>query len=76
MPYKRRSDLPKPVKDHLPKGAQEIFKEAYNNAEKQYKSPSKRRGNASLAETANKVAWSAVKKQYSKGSDDKWHKKV
>lgn len=76
MPYKRLSDLPKPVREYLPKGAQEIFKEAYNNAEKQYKSPLKRRGDATLTETANKVAWSAVKKQYSKGRDEKWHRKI
>ena len=26
-------------------------------------------------ETAHKVAWAAVKHEYAKGDDDKWHKK-
>ena len=31
MPYKSINELPKQVKDNLPKHAQEIYKEAYNN---------------------------------------------
>ncbi|EOI3537216.1 ChaB family protein, partial [Cronobacter sakazakii] len=26
-------------------------------------------------ETAHRVAWAAVKHEYEKGDDDKWHKK-
>jgi glucose/arabinose dehydrogenase len=63
MPYKSISDLPDSVRDHTPKHAQEIYKEAYNNAWEQYKSPSDRQGDASREETAHKVAWSAVKEK-------------
>lgn len=31
MPYDNTDDLPERVKDNLPKHAQEIFKEAFNN---------------------------------------------
>ncbi len=74
MPYKSLNELPDSVRDNLPKGAQEIYKEAYNNACDEYKDSSKRRGDASLEETAAKVAWNAVKKKYEK-SDGKWHLK-
>ena len=75
MPYKKLADLPTKIKNHLPKHAQEIFKEAYNNAEKQYDDPKKRRAGSSKDETTNRVAWSAVKKEYEKGSDGNWYKK-
>ncbi|MDO9531451.1 MAG: ChaB family protein [Deltaproteobacteria bacterium] len=62
-------DLPESVQNVLPKHAQEIYKAAHNNAMDQYKDPKKRRGDASLEETAHKVAWAAVKQEYEK--DDK-----
>jgi cation transport regulator len=65
MPYQTIDDLPDSVQSHLPKHAQEIFLAAFNNAEKEYGSE----------ETAFRVAWSAVKRDYEKGSDGKWHKK-
>jgi cation transport regulator len=74
MPYKSINELPESVKDSLPKKAQEIYKEAYNNAWDQYDKPSERRGDASREETAHKVAWSAVKKKYEKRGS-KWVKK-
>jgi cation transport regulator len=74
MPYESIQQLPKQVKEYLPEDAQKIFKEAYNNAWEQYKNPEKRQNNASREETANKVAWSAVKKVYEK-KGDKWVKK-
>lgn len=75
MPYDSISDLPENIQDLLSKHAQEIYKEAYNNAFDQYKDPEKRRGDASREETAHKVAWSAVENKYEKGDDDKWHRK-
>jgi cation transport regulator len=72
MPYDQISDLPDSVRDNLPKHAQEIFKEAYNNAWDQYSDPEDRRGDASREETANRVAWSAVKDEYEKNDDGKW----
>ena len=75
MPYSRISDLPEPVQDHLPKHAQEIYKEAFNSAWDEYSDPDDRRGDASREETAHKVAWSAVKDKYAKGDDGDWHPK-
>lgn len=69
-------ELPASVRNVLPKHAQEIYKEAHNNALEQYKDPKKRRGDASLEETAHKVAWAAVKEKYEKNEKTgKWHKK-
>ncbi len=36
MPYKSVNDLPGSVREHLPEHAQEIFKEAFNNAYEEY----------------------------------------
>ena len=75
MPYDRINELPDPVRDHLPKHAQEIYKEAFNSAWDEYKDPDERRGDASREETAHKVAWAAVKHDYEKGEDGDWHRK-
>lgn len=75
MPYRAISDLPDNVTGVLPKHAQEIFKEAFNSAYDQYDTPEERRGDDSREDVARKVAWSAVKKMYEKGDDDKWHPK-
>lgn len=75
MPYKSTSDLPDAVRDNLPAHAQDIFKEAFNSAWGEYADPDKRRGHESQEEVAFKVAWSAVKHEYEKGADDKWHRK-
>jgi len=64
-PGKIRENLPESVKDNLPSHAQHIYREAHDNALKQYKVPEKRRGKTSLEETANKVAWAAVKTEIS-----------
>ncbi len=66
MPYKTNEDLPDSVKNHLPQHAMDIYREAFNHAFEEYKSPEKRKGDASQEETAHKVAWSAVKKKYHK----------
>lgn len=75
MPYDSNSDLPKNVKDNVPKHAQDIYREAFNSAWDQYDDPSKRRGDDSQEEVAHKVAWSAVEKKYEKGGDGDWHPK-
>ncbi len=75
MPYDNIDELRDSLKDKLPKHAQEIFIEAYNSAWDDYKDPEDRRGDASREETANKVAWAAVKRKYEKGDDGKWHTK-
>jgi cation transport regulator len=65
MPYQNIDDLPDSVKEHLPKHAQEIFRATFNNAEKEY----------GEEERSFRVAWSAVKRDYEKGDDGKWHRK-
>jgi cation transport regulator len=74
MPYRRLADLPGSVKDHLPKHAQEIYMEAFNNAWDQYADPDKRRGDDSREEVAHKVAWNAVKGKYQK-KGERWVRK-
>ena len=74
MPYDKLNELPDSVKDNLPKGAQEIYKEEFNSAHEEYKDPNKRRGKESQEEAAHKVAWAAVKKKYEK-SNGKWRLK-
>ncbi|WP_258328928.1 putative cation transport regulator ChaB [Citrobacter farmeri] len=76
MPYHAKKDLPDSVQHVLPAHAQAIYKEAFNSAWEQYKDKTDRRDDASREETAHKVAWAAVKKEYAKGEDDKWHKKT
>jgi cation transport regulator len=75
MPYTSTNELPESVKSVLPDHAQDIYKEAFNSAYDEYKNPDERHDDASREETAHKVAWSAVKKSYEKGPDEKWHKK-
>ncbi|POT59227.1 cation transport regulator [Citrobacter amalonaticus] len=75
MPYKSKSDLPESVQHVLPAHAQDIYIAAFRSAWEQYKEKSDRRDNAGREETAHKVAWAAVKNDYEKGDDDKWHKK-
>lgn len=75
MPYNRTSDLPENVRNVLPQHAQEIFKEAFNNAYSEYEDPKERQDDSSRENTARKVAWSAVKKSYEKGEDGAWHPK-
>jgi cation transport regulator len=66
MPYERLSDLPDSVRNHLPEHAQQIYKEAFNHAWQEYADPEQRRTDNSREETAHKVAWAAVKRQYQK----------
>lgn len=72
MPYNSIHDLSSNITKHLPKHAQEIYLHAFNNAWEQYADATKRRGKSSREEAAHRVAWSAVKKKYHKGSDGHW----
>jgi cation transport regulator len=75
MPYKTTSDLPDAVRDNLPGHAQEIYKEAFNSAWDEYADEDKRRGDESHEEVSHKVAWAAVKQEYEKGDNGRWHAK-
>ena len=65
MPYKQITQLPDSVKNNLPKGAQEIYKEAFNSAEEQY----------GEEDRAHRVAWSAVENKYEKNEKGNWVQK-
>jgi cation transport regulator len=76
MPYPRVADLPDSVKNNLPEHAQEIYMEAFNSAYDQYDEQSERRGDDTREETAHKVAWAAVKRDYEKDEKTgKWTRK-
>ena len=76
MPYKRLTELPKGVRNNLPKHAQDIYLNAHNNALKQHKDPAKRRLGGSLEEVAARVAWAAVKVEYKKDTQSgNWKRK-
>lgn len=68
MPCREISALPGPVKQHLPRHAQEIYLAAYNNAWKEYAQ------RAGREDVAHRVAWAAVKKQYRKAGKE-WTRK-
>ena len=66
MPYASNDDLPTPIRRRLPEHAQDIFREAFNNAWRTYgaREPYRRE------EIAHRVAWAAVKKSYCKVGND------
>lgn len=64
MPYATNADLSVAVRNTLPEHAQDIYREAYNSAIKEY----------DTADIARKVAWAAVKKSYKKGPAGTWVK--
>lgn len=66
MSYATIADLPDSIKSVLPSGAQNIFRSTFNSA---YSGTCK--GRSDLEACANTIAWSAVKKKYTK-SGDKW----
>lgn len=66
MPYRVNSDLPEPVRAHLPRDAQTLYRKVYNNAWWEYADPANRRSDSSREATAHRVAWAAVK--------NSWHK--
>ncbi|WP_462269665.1 ChaB family protein [Desulfobacter sp.] len=74
MPYKNLNDLPKSVRQVLPKHAREIYLAAFNNAWEQYEDPEERQGNDSREEVSHKIAWTAVKQKYKKGEHN-WQPK-
>jgi cation transport regulator len=63
MPYSTNVELPAPVQSHLPDPAQDIYREAFNHAWDEYA------GDRRQEEIAHRVAWSAVKKRYTKRGD-------
>ena len=69
MPYRDITELPPRVRNLLPKHGQKIFLKAFNHAWERYAASGKRHPGRSLEETANRVAWAAVKRSYVKVGD-------
>ncbi|MFA9462467.1 ChaB family protein [Thiohalorhabdus methylotrophus] len=69
-------ELPEQVRNNLPEGGQEVFKEAYNSAYEEYADPRSRRDpDEPREEVAMRVAWSMVKLDYTKNDNGEWVKK-
>jgi cation transport regulator len=66
MPYPSNADLPTPVRRHLPPRAQDLYREAFNDAWDTYADDRRRE------EIAHRVAWAAVKRRFHKGPDGDW----
>lgn len=76
MPYNTNQELPEPVKNHLPRHAQDIYRAAFNHAYEEYQNSEKRYDpEESLEEVSHRVAWAAVKAKYEKGGDGNWVRK-
>jgi cation transport regulator len=68
MPYRELQDLPRGVRDNLPRHAQEIYRAAFNSAWDEYGHDEER---------SHRVAWAAVKKKYEKDeATDYWKLKA
>jgi cation transport regulator len=68
MPYQSIADLPEPVREHLPKHAQEIYRAAFNSAWDAYHHDEER---------AHQVVRAAVKHSYEKDEETgRWKKKA
>ena len=64
MPYAKNRDLPKPVRDALPEGAQTTYRKAHNGAGKLYGYGNETR--------LSKIARSVVKRDYKQDKDKRW----
>jgi cation transport regulator len=71
-PYKTRDELPDPIKEHLPASAQEIYKDAFNNAWERFLDPAKLKYGGDRESASHRVAWYAVKKKYEKNAKGDW----
>ncbi len=69
MPYSAAHLLPEKLRKILPLHAQEIYMTAFNHAWKEYENRPDR------DEISHRVAWSAVKKIYTKDETGEWAKK-
>lgn len=60
MPYRTNTDLPPGVRGHLPPHAQDIYREAFNNAYAAHSEDPRQE------EASHRIAWAAVKRCYVK----------
>ncbi|MCW5774690.1 MAG: ChaB family protein [Rhodospirillaceae bacterium] len=61
MPYRTNDDLPPPVRHVLPAHAQDIYRQAFNNAWARYAGAETER-----EPHCHRIAWGAVKRWYRK----------
>lgn len=73
--YSSVSQLPQSIRSVLPIPAQDVYKNAFNSAFEQYRSPADRRDEHTREASAHRVAWAAVRHVYTEAHDGKWHKK-
>ena len=64
MPYCDNSDLPSPVRPHLPEHARDIDREAFNPAFAAHG------GAPGREQAAHRIAWTAVKRSYGRAGSD------
>ncbi len=75
MPYRTRHDLPLKLQEILPEHAQDIFVKSFNSAWEEHLKNANH-PDASQEEVAFRIAWSAVKRKYSKDKrTGKWIEK-
>lgn len=66
MPYPSNAALPPSVRHHLPPRAQDLYREAFNDAWANYA------GDQGREEIAHRTAWAAVKRHFHKGTSGQW----
>jgi cation transport regulator len=64
MPYESVQALPERLRQYLPLRAQEIYREAFNAAWRQYTDLLSNKPPAALEEAVSRSAWAAVRRQY------------
>ena len=64
--YAHVKDLPLTVRDHMPRAAQEIYLQAFNNAWKRYTELDNPFEDATPEEAAHRLAWATVQHDYEK----------
>lgn len=76
MPYFFVEDLPANIQNILPKGAQEIYRKAFNKIWDQFRDQKKLPDGLERVELAAMAAWTCVKKKYIKSrKTKKWVKR-
>lgn len=64
MPYRTNHELPPTVRSHLPADAQDIYREAFNNAYREHA------GEQDRERPSHMIAWAAVKRCYVREGDE------
>jgi cation transport regulator len=68
LPYASNADLPENLQRLLPPHAQDIYREAFNNAYADHD------GDPRQEEAAHRIAWAAVKRNYVK-TEEGWRRR-